>query len=114
MSVVPGVGMPETSSSLATRADLPARVRELLAEQLAELGRQLAPLLHGSLLAFRHQIGKQGERSRNPIEEQNALYGMQQAKRLDGELMDVFQRTFEPRLAAFDHQIGRASCRERV
>ena len=97
--------MPETSSSLATRADLPARVRELLAEQLAELGRQLAPLLHGSLLAFRHQIGKQGERSRNPIEEQNALYGMQQAKRLDGELMDVFQRTFEPRLAAFDHPV---------
>jgi hypothetical protein len=94
--------MPETPSSLALRTDLPARVRELLADQLIELGRQLEPLLHGSLLAFRHQIGKQGERSRNPTEEQNALYGMQQAKRLDGELMEVFARTFEPKLARFD------------
>jgi hypothetical protein len=102
MSVVPGTGMPETPSSLAARADVPARARELIAQQLAELARQLEPLLHGSLLAFRHQIGKLGERSRNPVEEQNALHGMQQAKRLDGEVMDVFLRAFDARLATFD------------
>lgn len=97
--------MSEAPASIATRTDLPARVRELLAQQLAELGAQLGPLLHGSLLAFRHQIGKQGERSRNPTEEQNALHGMQQAKQLDGELMDVFARTFDPKLATFDRPV---------
>jgi hypothetical protein len=97
--------MPETPSSLDERADLPARVRDLLAQQLVELGTQLEPLLHGSLLAFRHQLGKQGERSRSPTEEQNALYGMQQAKELDGEIMDVFRRSFDPKLAAFDRPI---------
>lgn len=94
--------MPETPSSIATHADVPARVRELLAEQSAELARQLEPLLHGSLLAFRHQIGKLGERSRDPTEEQNALYGMQQAKQLDGKIMEVLQRSLQSKLAGCD------------
>src|SRR5690348_13731443 len=111
MSAVPGSCMPESPSSLEARTDLPTRVRELLARQLAELGGQLEPLLHGSLLAFRHQIGKQGERSRDPIEEQNALLGMQQAKQLDGELMDVFARTLDPKLATFDRPVS-ASARK--
>ena len=105
MSAVSGTGIPEAPSSVAARSDLPAHVRELLTEQLAELARQLEPLLHGSLIAFRHQIGKQGERSRNSVEEQNALHGMQQAKRLDGQLMDVFRRTFDQKLAVFDQPL---------
>src|SRR5690348_7300913 len=111
MSAVTGSCMPESPSSLDARTDLPTRVRELLARQLAELGGQLEPLLHGSLLAFRHQIGRQGERSRDPTEEQNALLGMQQAKQLDGELMDVFARTLDPKLAAFDRPVS-ASARK--
>ncbi|HXS73487.1 MAG TPA: DUF1631 family protein [Rhodanobacteraceae bacterium] len=98
--------MPESSQSIADRTDLPPRVRELLAQQLAEFGARLEPLLHGSLIAFRHQLGKQGERSRNNTDEQTALYGMQQAKRLDGEIMDRFRHTFESRLAAFDRPLA--------
>lgn len=95
--------MPETPSSIAARTDLPARVRELLAGQLAELGVQVEPLLHGSLLAFRHQLAKRSEsRPRSGAEEQATLSAMQKAKQLDTEIMQVFRWTFERKLAAFD------------
>lgn len=95
--------MPETSSSIAARTDLPMRVRELLAQQLGTFGTQLEPLLHGSLLALRHQLGKGSEsRTRSSADDQATLNAMQVAKQLDAEIIEVFRRTFEPKLAAFD------------
>jgi len=96
--------MPETSTSIAARTDLPARVRELLAGQLKELAAQLEPLLHGSLLAFRHQLAKRNESPTRGggAQEQAALTAMHKVKQLDTEIMQVLQWTFEPKLAAFD------------
>ncbi|HET9834871.1 MAG TPA: DUF1631 family protein [Rhodanobacteraceae bacterium] len=90
-------------ASIDARADLPARVRDLLTQQLTIFGRQLEPLLHGSLLALRHQLGKGGEsRPRSGAEDQAMLTAMQSAKQLDAEIIDVLRRAFEPKLAAFD------------
>jgi hypothetical protein len=90
-------------TSIAARADLPPRVRELLTQQLTVLGKQLEPLLRGSLLALRHQLGKGNEsRTRSSADDQAVLMAMQGAKQLDAEIIEVLWRTFEPKLAAFD------------
>lgn len=95
--------MPETSTSIAARTDLPVRVRELLTEQLNELTAQLDRLLHGSLLAFRNQLVKRSEsRPRGGAEEQATLAALQKARQLETEITQLLQWTLAAKLATFD------------
>ena len=95
--------MPETSTSIAARTDLPVRVRELLTAQLNELTAHLDRLLHGSLLAFRHQLAKRSEsRPRGGAEEQATLAALQRARQLETEITQLLQWALEAKLATFD------------
>ena len=54
--------LPQT---LAERANLPARVRTLLEEQLAECGSRIEPQLRASLTELEQELFKMAEQARN-------------------------------------------------
>src|SRR5690348_15958293 len=89
--------LPQT---LAERTELPARVRTLLEEQLAECGARLEPTLRASLTELEQQLFKQAEQARNNAEQQTAFESLREVKRNRADAAPLLLQTLERRLAA--------------
>lgn len=90
------------TSAIAAREDLPLRVRELLAAQLAEFGERAAPFLRDTLVQLQQQVAHFGQNARNNAEQEDALNCLQQVKRLRSDGMQLLLDSLEPRLANID------------
>ncbi|MEO7149468.1 MAG: DUF1631 family protein, partial [Rhodanobacteraceae bacterium] len=97
-----------TPHSLAERADLPARVRTLLEEQLAECGARIEPTLRASLSELEQQLFKMAEQARNNADQQTAFESLREVKRTRGDAAPRLLLALEGRLAALGMPMQRA------
>ncbi|SRR5579883_54367 len=101
-----------TPQTLAERADLPARVRSLLEEQLAECGARIEPTLRASLTELEQQLFKSAEQSRNSAEQQVAMESLREVKRTRADAAPRLLLMLEARLAALGlPQVRKADAR---
>lgn len=89
----------DSPQTLAERTDLPARVRTLLEEQLAECGARLEPTLRASLTELEQQLFKLAEQARNNAEQQTAFESLREVKRNRADAAPRLLLTLERRLA---------------
>ena len=88
-----------TPQTLAERADLPARVRSLLQEQLAECGARIEPALRASLTEFEQQLFKVAEQATNDAGQQTAFESLREVKRTRADAAPRLLAMLEGRLA---------------
>ena len=88
--------LPQT---LAERANLPARVRSLLEEQLAECGSRIEPQLRASLTELEQELFKIAEQARNDAEQQAAFESLREVKRTRADAAPRLLLMLEGRLA---------------
>ncbi|HEY3520904.1 MAG TPA: DUF1631 family protein, partial [Rhodanobacteraceae bacterium] len=98
--------LPQT---LAERANLPARVRTLLEEQLAECGARIEPQLRASLTELEQQLFKAAEQARNDTEQQVAFESLREVKRTRADAAPRLLLMLEGRLARLGLPQARAA-----
>ncbi len=98
--------LPQT---LAERANLPARVRTLLEEQLAECGSRIEPQLRASLTELEQELFKMAEQARNDAEQQAAFESLREVKRTRADAAPRLLLMLEGRLARLGLPQARAA-----
>jgi len=98
--------LPQT---LAERANLPARVRTLLEEQLAECGSRIEPQLRASLTELEQELFKLAEQARNDAEQQAAFESLREVKRTRADAAPRLLLMLEGRLARLGLPQARAA-----
>jgi len=90
--------MPSTMPTLADRGDLAPRARHLLAQQLAECGALLEPLLRNVLDDLEHELFRIAEQSSGGRVQHEAMEALRDIKRsrprFHGRLMTLLERRF--------------------
>ncbi|MBS0430866.1 MAG: DUF1631 domain-containing protein [Proteobacteria bacterium] len=93
---MPAERLPQT---LAERADLPARARTLLEEQLAEYSAGIEPQLRASLTELEQELFKLAEQARSDAEQQTAFESLREVKRTRADAAPRLLLLMEGRLA---------------
>src|SRR5690348_17891662 len=90
--------MPSTMPTLADRGDLAPRARHLLAQQLAECGALLEPLLRNALDDLEHELFRIAEQSIGGQAQHEAMEALKEVKRnrprFQGRLMGFLEHRF--------------------
>lgn len=90
--------MQPTMPTLADRGDLAPRARHLLAQQLAECGALLEPLLRNTLDDLQHELFRIAEKSSGGQAQHEAMEALHEVKRsrprFQGRLMALLERRF--------------------
>ena len=88
--------------TLADRSDLASRARHLLAQQIAECGGLLEPLLRNALDDLEHELFRIGEQSSGGQSQHEAMEALKEVKRLRPRFHGRFMALLEQRFAGID------------
>ncbi|WIG56461.1 MAG: hypothetical protein OJF61_002249 [Rhodanobacteraceae bacterium] len=88
--------------TLADRSDLAPRARHLLAQQIAECGALLEPLLRSALDDLEHELFRIGEQSSGGQVQHEAMEAYKEVKRLRPRFHGRFMALLEQRFAGID------------
>jgi hypothetical protein len=88
--------------TLADRSDLAPRARHLLAQQIAECGNLLEPLLRSALDDLEHELFRIGEQSSGGQAQHEAMEALKEVKRLRPRFQGRFMALLEQRFAGID------------
>lgn len=92
--------------TLADRSDLAPRARHLLAQQIAECGGLLEPLLRSALDDLEHELFRIGEQSSGGQAQHEAMEALKDVKRLRPRFHGRFMALLEQRFAGIDRATG--------
>ena len=88
---------------IASRDDLPARLRGVLDELAKALTAHFEPALHQALLDFEQDLFKTAEQARSNPEQESCYASMREVKRHRGDAGPRLAAALEATLAQFDH-----------
>lgn len=95
--------------TLADRSDLAPRARHLLAQQIAECGALLDPLLRSALDDLEHELFRIGEQSSGGQVQHEAMEALKEVRRLRPRFHGRFMALLEQRFAGIDRPVAEAA-----
>ncbi len=90
----------QATATLAARDDLSSRARQLLAQQLAECGTRLEPILRATLSDLEQELFRLAEQSSGGHAQQEALEGLREVKRNRADVVPRVLAALEARFVA--------------